>query len=99
MKPAILLTCAVSAIVLMGCATVGYTPPEDSSLIGERPYPNADDVCVAIGENELTQEYLDDSATLIGCPTQERGAISDRINAGGITLETIGGWVLLSVPD
>lgn len=99
MKPAILFTCAVSTVALMGCATVGYTPPEDSGLIGVRPYPNADDVCVVIGENELTQDYLDDSATLIGCPTQERGAISDRISDGGITLETIGDWVLLSVPD
>lgn len=99
MKSAILFTCIVSAIALMGCATVGYTPPEDSGLIGVRPYPNADDVCVVIGENELTQEYLDDSATLIGCPTQETGAISDRISEGGITLETIGDWVLLSVPD
>ncbi|MEP1355319.1 MAG: hypothetical protein ABJX32_04910 [Tateyamaria sp.] len=83
----------------MGCATVEYTPPEDVGLIDVRPYPNAGDVCVVIGENELTQDYLDDSATLIGCPTQERGAISDRISDGGITLETIGDWVLLSVPD
>jgi len=99
MKSAILLTSAISTVALMGCATVSYSPPEDSGLIGVRPYPNADDVCVVIGENELTQDYLDDSATLIGCPTHERGAISDRISDGAVTLETVGKWVLLSVPD
>ncbi|MEL6807671.1 MAG: hypothetical protein AAFO97_07810 [Pseudomonadota bacterium] len=99
MKPAIPLTCALSTVALIGCATVGYTPPEDSGLIGVRPYPNAGDVCQVIGENALTQDYLDDSATLIGCPTRERGAISDRVSEGALTLETIGDWVLLSVPD
>ena len=99
MKHARSLAGAISAIALTGCATPGYTPPEKSGLIGVRAYPGPDDVCQVIGENELTQNYLDDSATLFGCPTQETGAINDRISESGITLAPIGDWVLLSVPD
>lgn len=93
------LTCTLSAMALTGCATVGYTPPEESGLINVRPFPNEGDVCVVVGENDLTREYLDDSATLIGCPTHERGAIADRVAQGAITLDRVGKWVLLSVPD
>ena len=49
----------------------GYSPPEDSCLHSVRPYPNTDDVCQIIGENDLTVEHLDDAALLIGCPYHE----------------------------
>lgn len=95
----VILASTIAATVLMGCASGQYTPPEESGLIGVRPFPNAGDVCVVIGENDLTNQYLDDSATLIGCPTHEGGAIADRVAQGAIRLDTVGKWVLFSVPD
>jgi len=77
----------------------GYSPPEDSCLRSVRPYPNTDDVCQVIGENDLTVEYLDDDALLIGCPYHETGAIGDRLAEGVQQLDQIGSWVLLSVPE
>lgn len=75
-----------------------YSPPEASGLEGVRGYPGADDVCQVIGENALTSDYLDDSATLIGCPKAEAGAIADRKAEGAMVLAEVGEWVLLSVP-
>lgn len=76
-----------------------YTPPEASGLVGVRAFPAEGDVCQVIGENELTTDYLDDSATLVGCPQAETGAIADRIADGGQQVAVVGDWVLLSVPD
>jgi hypothetical protein len=78
--------------------TASYSPPEASGLIAVRAFPGPDDVCQVIGENALTNQYLDDSATLIGCPKAERGAIRDRQSAGAQVVGEAGEWLLLSVP-
>ena len=51
----------ISALALVtACAsTPDYSSPEASGLIGVRPYPGPNDVCQVIGENELTNQYLD----------------------------------------
>jgi len=78
---------------------VEYTPPSASGLVSVRPFPGPLDVCKVIGENDLTVEYLDDSATLVGCPAGETGAIRDRQRQGGTIVGQEGAWVLISVPD
>lgn len=78
---------------------VVYTPPAASGLVSVRPYPGPLDVCKVIGENDLTRQYLDDSATLVGCPVGETGAIRDRQREGGEIVAQEGAWVLISVPD
>lgn len=75
-----------------------YVPPSDIGLIELRRFPTEADVCVVVGENELTVAYLDDSAMLIGCPIHEAGAISDRIKDGGRRVGDVSGWVLISIP-
>ncbi len=75
-----------------------YTPPEDSGLIGIRPYPSGADVCMVIGENDQTNDLLDDQSLLIGCPKHERGAIGDRQAEGARIVAYQGHWALLSVP-
>lgn len=88
--------------LLAGCAEpepVAYTPPSASGLVSGRPFPGPLDVCKVIGENDLTREFLDDSATLIGCPPGETGAIRDRQREGGRIVGQQGDWLLLSVPD
>lgn len=79
-------------------AAPAYSPPEASGLVAMRAFPGPDDVCRVIGENALTSDYLDDSATLIGCPKGETGAIADRRAAGARVVGEAGEWVLLSVP-
>lgn len=88
--------------LLSGCeAPLGETrsgSAEASGLVEVRPYPTSLDVCSVIGESEATQEYLDHTALLIGCPESEPETIADRVREGATRLETVGGWVLLSVP-
>ena len=74
-----------------------YLPATSIGLIEVRRYPSAEDVCIVVGENDLTREYLDDSATLIGCPVHEAGAIQDRVKDGGQRVGDVSGWVLISM--
>lgn len=90
----------VSLLLLANCTeSPPYSPPEESGLVAVRPFPAEDDVCRVIGENDLTSQYLDDSATLVGCPKSEAGAIADREAEGGRQVGVVGAWVLLSVPN
>ena len=103
-----LRTATIALALLSACAApsddtasreTGYTPPEASGLIAVRPFPTEGDVCQVVGENDTTRDYLDDSATLIGCPANELGAIEDRVNAGATLVARAGAWWLLSVPS
>ena len=95
----------VAATALIACAPQAprvdksYGPPSASGLIAVRPYPTEIDVCQVIGENGLTADYLDHTATLIGCPAHEAGAIALRMSEGAVRVDHIGGWVLLSLPN
>ena len=88
---------ALLGACLAGCTA--YTPPEQSGLVAVRAFPGPADVCQVIGENALTVDYLDDSATLVGCPAHEAGAIADLTDTGAVQVDQIGAWVLFSVPD
>lgn len=96
MKPALFLP----LLALAACAApdAAYSPPEASGLVAVRAFPGPGDVCQVIGENALTVDFLDDSATLIGCPRAETGAIADRKAEGAVQVGRAGEWVLLSVP-
>ena len=97
-----ILTLSLVAM-LAACETqpdeVVYTPPAASGLVAVRPYPGPLAVCKVIGENDRTRNYLDDSATLVGCPVGETGAIRDRQREGGRIVGQEGAWVLISVPN
>lgn len=57
-------------------------------------FPNPGDPCRRIGESELTGNYLDDSASLVGCLSAD-----DAVKLGGRVVATIDGVTLLSVPN
>jgi len=106
-----LTVACLCSVMLAGCGTgitapvdasqptrFDYTPPEESGLIGIRPYPTPADVCMVIGENDLTENLIDDQSLLIACPKHEKGAIGDRKREGARELAHARHWTLLSVP-
>lgn len=76
-----------------------YLPAKTIGLIEVRRYPTSEDVCIVVGENDLTRDYLDHTATLIGCPVHEAGAVQDRVKEGGQRVGDVSGWILISMPD
>jgi hypothetical protein len=67
--------------------------PDSLTVVGDG-YPGPGAPCRRIGETAATVDYLDDSAALVGCPTQ---AEADKL--GGKVLTTIDGVTLVSVPN
>lgn len=57
-------------------------------------FPNPGDPCRRIGESEQTVDYLDHSASLVGCLSAD-----DAVKVGGRVVATVEGVTLLSVPN
>ena len=57
-------------------------------------FPTAGDPCRRIGESAQTANFLDDSASLVGCLTTD-----DAAKLGGTVVATLDGVTLVSVPN
>lgn len=73
-------------------AVAAFVWPASLKVMGDG-YPKPGDACRRIGETAATVDFLDDSATLAGCPTTD-----DAARLGGKTVATIDGVTLVSVP-
>lgn len=70
-----------------------FSWPASLRVVGDG-FPTAGSPCRRIGESAATVDYLDDSATLAGCPTAEQAAA-----LGGRVVGTVDGVTLVSVPN
>lgn len=79
----------------LGWVAARYLVPE--GLVFLRGFRNPTDACRLIGESPGTVDFLDHTASLIGCPEGHRD-IEGFLNFGATELARIAGYTLLSVP-
>lgn len=84
-----------AACELVNPTTTPTTNVTDLPFIGG--YRDPADVCEKLGENELTVNYLDHTADLVGCPEDYEGLGVFQIDTGGVEVARVEGWVLFSV--
>lgn len=86
-----------AALLLAACAPVPVTAPSALPFFGDG-YRFEGDACRRVGEDAFTNQFLDDSADLVGCPAdlENLGVFVIDFNAQEVARRD--GFVLYSVP-
>lgn len=84
------------ALILSACAT-SETASSTLPFFGDG-YRAEGDQCRRIGEDGYTNQFLDDSADLVGCPVNYEGLGVFVSETGAIEVAENGGYFLYSVP-
>ncbi|MEM1129048.1 MAG: hypothetical protein AAGH83_00860 [Pseudomonadota bacterium] len=99
------MTIAVMALGLAGCGGPPLGPiPTPSQAINDdalpllRPYRGDEDLCQLTGEDAFTNQYLDDSADLVSCPTGSADAGTLITETGAVEVGQAQDYTLYSVP-
>ena len=93
MRPLILLP----MLGLMACDPTPMAPETDLPFFGDG-YRAEGDQCRRIGENDFTNQFLDDMADLVGCPEDMENLGVFVIDTGAVEVGRKDGFVLYSVP-
>jgi len=90
----------ITATVLLGLAACEPVPKKTTverlPLMGG--YRQMGDQCVRVGENNMTNQYMDDSADLVGCPADYEGLGVFQTETGAVQVGAAQGYILFSVP-
>lgn len=70
----------------------------DPELHFVRGYRSVNDPCKLTGETEFTNQFLDDAADLVTCPTGYEGAAEFIESTGAIVVTQTQSYTLYSVP-
>ena len=81
---------------LSNAADTAFVWPDTLRVLGDG-YPKAGDPCRRIGETAATVDYLDDSATLVGCPGDASSVAAQALAGSGKVVGTHAGVTLISV--
>ena len=89
-----------SSGVATAAAAADFAWPASLKVMGEG-YPVAGDSCRRLGESDATVNYLDDSATLVGCPGAASSPAAKALlaNTGAKAVGAVDGVTLISIPS
>ncbi|NDR59647.1 hypothetical protein [Aliiruegeria sabulilitoris] len=86
-------------ILPLGLSLLACTePPAGQSLPLMGGYRDPADQCVRVGENAFTNQFLDHTADLVGCPVGYEGTGVFVTETGGVLVAQADGYELYSVP-
>lgn len=84
-------------LLLAACAPEPITTPSSLPFFGDG-YRFDGDACRRLGEDAYTNQFLDDSADLVGCPDDLENLGVFVIDTGAQEVARRDGYVLYSVP-
>lgn len=89
---------ALAAVVLAGaCDHLAAARPEPLPL--GAGFRDPADQCRVVGETAFTNQFLDDSSTLVGCPEDYEGTGVFMTETGATQVAEAQGYLLFTVPD
>jgi hypothetical protein len=93
-----LVLVTLPAFALLACTPAPAPDPgADLPFFGDG-YRAEGDQCRRVGENDFTNQFLDDAADLVGCPAGMENLGVFVTETGAILVAQVGGTNLYSVP-
>lgn len=86
-----------AAIALTACAQQEPVSGTNLPFFGDG-YRIKGDACRRVGENDFTNQFLDDAADLVGCPADAENLGVFVLDTGAVEVARVDGYVLYSVP-
>ena len=87
----------LAALALTACAPTP-TPPETTLPFFGNGYRADGDPCRRIGEDDFTNQFLDHTADLVGCPRDTENLGVFITETGAVEVARKDGYVLYSIP-
>jgi hypothetical protein len=89
---------AVACVSAAACSDLDMMR-SDEDLPLMQGFRASSDECRVVGENSFTNQFLDDSSTLVGCPQDYEGIGVFVTETGAIQVAESQGYTLYTVPD